>query len=45
LLQYARVASVPVEVLIDDEQDLPDKLPSGTTTWIIKQGQLRQQRR
>jgi hypothetical protein len=30
LLRYARVAGVPTEVLIDDELDLPDKLP-GTT--------------
>lgn len=30
LLQYARVAGVPAEVLIDDELDLPEKLP-GTT--------------
>ena len=30
LLQYARVAGVPVEVLIDDELDLPDKLPGPT---------------
>ena len=30
LLQYARVAGVPTEVLIDDELDLPEKLP-GTT--------------
>lgn len=30
LLRYARVARVPTEVLIDDELDLPDKLP-GTT--------------
>jgi len=28
LLQYARVANVYVEVLIDDALDLPDKLPS-----------------
>lgn len=27
LLQYARVAGVPTEVLIDDDLDLPDKLP------------------
>jgi len=27
LLQYARAAGVCVEVLIDDELDLPDKLP------------------
>lgn len=30
LLQYARIAGVPTEVLIDDALDLPDKLP-GTT--------------
>ena len=30
LLRYARVAGVPTEVLIDDELDLPKKLP-GTT--------------
>ena len=28
LLQYARAANVLVEVLIDDELDLPEKLPS-----------------
>lgn len=27
LLQYARVAGVPTEVLIDDDLDLPEKLP------------------
>ncbi|HEX5704495.1 MAG TPA: helix-turn-helix transcriptional regulator [Pyrinomonadaceae bacterium] len=27
LLRYARVAGVPVDVLIDDELDLPAKLP------------------
>jgi transcriptional regulator with XRE-family HTH domain len=30
LLRYARLAGVPTEVLIDDELDLPEKLP-GTT--------------
>jgi transcriptional regulator with XRE-family HTH domain len=30
LLQYARIARVPTEVLIDDELDLPENLP-GTT--------------
>lgn len=30
LLQYARVANVYVEALIDDELDLPAKLPSPT---------------
>ena len=28
LLRYARLACVPAEVLIDDELDLPAKLPS-----------------
>lgn len=28
LLQYARIAGVWVDVLIDDELDLPEKLPS-----------------
>ncbi|MBD0369242.1 MAG: helix-turn-helix transcriptional regulator [Pyrinomonadaceae bacterium] len=28
LLQYARVAGVPTEVLIDDDLDLPEKLPA-----------------
>ena len=28
LLRYARVAGVCVDVLIDDELDLPDKLPA-----------------
>ena len=27
LLAYARIAAVPVEMLIDDEMDLPSKLP------------------
>ena len=30
LLQYAHAANVYVEALIDDELDLPDKLPSPT---------------
>ena len=45
LLQYARAAGVPVEVLIDDEQDLPKHLPAGAATWIMKRGQVWQQRR
>jgi transcriptional regulator with XRE-family HTH domain len=36
LLQYARVAGVPVEVLIDDELDLPQRIPSQVTSeWIM----------
>src|ERR1051325_7193076 len=44
LLQYARAASVPVELLIDDEQDLPECLPE-KATWTMKRGQLRRQKR
>lgn len=37
LLQYSRVAGVPMEVLVDDEQDLPEPLPSQTGyQWIMK---------
>jgi transcriptional regulator with XRE-family HTH domain len=44
LLQYSRIAGVPVEVLIDDGQDLPKHLPAGAT-WIMKRGHLWQKRR
>jgi transcriptional regulator with XRE-family HTH domain len=36
LLNYARVAGVPTEVLIDDELDLPAKLPGHTNHEEIK---------
>lgn len=36
LMQYARVAGIPTEVLIDDELDLPDKLPGTTDHAEIK---------
>lgn len=36
LLQYARVAGVPTEVLIDDELDLPANLPGTTDHAEIK---------
>lgn len=36
LLQYARIAGVPTEVLIDDELDLPDNLPGTTNHEEIK---------
>lgn len=36
LLQYARIAGVPTEVLIDDELDLPDTLPGPTDHEEIK---------
>jgi transcriptional regulator with XRE-family HTH domain len=36
LLRYARLAAVPTEVLIDDELDLPGKLPGPTDHEEIK---------
>jgi len=37
LLQYARVAGVPVEMLIDDDLDLPERLPVMTGhEWVMK---------
>ncbi len=36
LLQYARAAGVNTETLIDDELDLPDKLPDSTSHEDIK---------
>ncbi len=36
LLRYARLAAVPTEVLIDDELELPEKLPGPTNHEEIK---------
>jgi len=36
LLQYARAANVFVDVLIDDELDLPEKLPARSKTEGIR---------
>jgi transcriptional regulator with XRE-family HTH domain len=36
LLRYARVAGVHTEVLIDDELELPEKLPATTNHEEIK---------
>lgn len=36
LLQYARLANVYMEALVDDELDLPDKLPSPTRSEGIR---------
>lgn len=36
LLQYARVAGVPMEALVDDSIDLPEQLPSAVMQeWVI----------
>jgi transcriptional regulator with XRE-family HTH domain len=43
LLRYAQAAGVPVELLIDDERDLPEHLPPSTIVWVMKRGQLRPQ--
>jgi transcriptional regulator with XRE-family HTH domain len=36
LLEYARLANVYVDVLIDDRLDLPDKLPSPTKSEGVR---------
>ncbi len=36
LLQYARIAGVNMEALVDDELDLPDKLPASTNHEEIR---------
>jgi transcriptional regulator with XRE-family HTH domain len=38
LLQYARLAGVPMEVLVDDDLDLPERLPTlpDHSMWIMK---------
>lgn len=42
LLQYARVAGVPIEMLVDDELDLPHKLPIGSEhEWIMRRVRTR----
>lgn len=37
LFAYAKLAGVPMEMLVDDDQDLPEHLPSQTGyEWIMK---------
>lgn len=40
LLAYARAAGVPVELLIDDEAELPARLPATSITWMSRGGRL-----
>jgi transcriptional regulator with XRE-family HTH domain len=41
LLQYSRVAGVPMEVLVDDALDLPERLPSEVRNeWILVRREL-----
>jgi transcriptional regulator with XRE-family HTH domain len=36
LLRYARVAGVPMDVLVDDNLDLPERLPSEVSLeWVL----------
>jgi transcriptional regulator with XRE-family HTH domain len=35
LLQYARAGGVPVDMLVDDEQNLPQPLPSMTGKQLV----------
>jgi transcriptional regulator with XRE-family HTH domain len=41
LLEYARLANVYVDVLIDDALDLPDKLPSPTRSEGVRRRKRR----
>jgi transcriptional regulator with XRE-family HTH domain len=41
LLQYARAANVWVDVLIDNELDLPDKIPAKSKSEGVKRGPSR----
>jgi transcriptional regulator with XRE-family HTH domain len=36
LLSYARAAGVPLEILVDDELKLPEKLPCRPAQWVFK---------
>jgi transcriptional regulator with XRE-family HTH domain len=45
LLEYARVANVSVEALIEDEVDLPDKLPASPRSEGLRRAGARKGRR
>jgi transcriptional regulator with XRE-family HTH domain len=44
LLAYARAAGVLVELLIDDDTELPPRLPAGRSVWVLQDGRLWQQK-
>jgi transcriptional regulator with XRE-family HTH domain len=44
LLQYARVAGVPVEALIDDDLDLPHRLPGEPSEWVMTKRDIKARR-
>jgi transcriptional regulator with XRE-family HTH domain len=45
LLKYARAVGVPMDVLVDDDLDLPEHLPPPqTSAWIMKNGKTRYER-
>jgi transcriptional regulator with XRE-family HTH domain len=45
LLKYARLVGVSMDVLVDDELDLPEQLPAvQTSDWVMKQGKARYER-
>jgi transcriptional regulator with XRE-family HTH domain len=46
LLRYARVAGVSMDVLVDDDLDLPKHLPAAAmqSEWIMKRGRAVKQR-
>lgn len=45
LLEYARIANVLLEVLADDELDLPETLPSATRSEGIRRTSTRSKKR
>lgn len=46
LLRYARLAGVPMEVLVDDNLDLPDHLPAKAGyEWIMKRVRVQQEQK
>ncbi len=46
LFQYAKVAGVPMELLVDDDEELPARLPSMSGhEWIMKKVRIGRERR